>query len=54
MYDIMSLVKHNNIFKNETKELPNFSFNNDVAYHFDATKFGLWLKNNLARALKEI
>lgn len=46
MYDIMSLVKHNTIFKNENKELPNFSFDNDVAYHFDATKFGLWLKNN--------
>jgi len=46
MYDTMSLVKHNTIFKNETKELPNFNFDWYVAYHFDATKFGLWLKNN--------
>jgi len=26
--------------------LPNFNFDKDTAYHFDATKFGLWLKNN--------
>jgi len=25
----------------------NFNFNNDTAYHFDAQKFGEWLKNNI-------
>ena len=46
MYDAMALVRNNTIFKNENNELPNFNFDKDVAYHFDATKFGLWLKNN--------
>ena len=46
-YSQMGLVHHNRIFKNENNELPVFNFNRDVAYHFDATKFGLWLKDHL-------
>ena len=46
VYDQMALVNNNTIFRNEQKELPNFSFKRDVAYHFDATKFGLWLKEH--------
>ena len=45
-YPNMALVNHNVLFKNEDKEIPEFDFQNHVAYHFDATKFGLWLKNN--------
>jgi hypothetical protein len=44
-YPQMSLVNENKLFKNENNELPNFNFNRDTAYHFDATKFGNWLKD---------
>ena len=40
----MALVNNNVIFKNEKDELPNFNFKYHVAYHFDASKFGEWLK----------
>ena len=54
MYDQMSLVNNNTIFKNEKSELPSFNFKADTAYHFDATKFGLWLKEHycLPRGVK--
>ena len=42
----MSLVNNNRIFKNKNNELINFDFKNDTAYHFDAIKFGIWLKDN--------
>ncbi len=56
LYDQMSLVNNNTIFKNENNELPTFNFKRDVAYHFDATKFGLWLKDHfcLPRGVKYI
>ena len=41
----MSLVNNNRIFKNKNNELINFDFKNDTAYHFDAIKFGIWLKD---------
>jgi len=44
LYPQMALVNKNKCFYNENNELP-FNFKTDVAYHFDATKFGLWLKN---------
>jgi len=36
--------------------LPNYSFKTDVAYHFDATKLGLWLKDNycIPRGVKHV
>jgi len=40
----MALVNNNVLFKNENQEIPCFNFKNDVAYHFDASKFGEWLK----------
>ena len=40
----MAMVRHNVMFKNENNELPDFLFKDDVAYHFDASKFGEWLK----------
>jgi tryptophan halogenase len=46
MFPNMALVNTNKITKNELFEIPGFSFFRDTAYHFDATKFGLWLKDN--------
>ncbi len=46
LYQNMAMVNNNTLFKNEKKELEHFDFKYHVAYHFDATKFGLWLKNN--------
>ena len=40
----MALVNNNVLFKNEDQELPFFNFKKDMAYHFDASKFGEWLK----------
>jgi hypothetical protein len=45
----MALVNNNVLFKNENKELDLFDFKYDVAYHFDATKFGLWLKDHYCK-----
>jgi flavin-dependent dehydrogenase len=49
IYQNMALVNNNVLFKNENKELEHFNFKYDVAYHFDATKFGLWLKNQYCK-----
>ena len=46
MFPIMSLVNNNKLFYNENQELPEFNFAKDTAYHFDAVKFGAWLKDN--------
>lgn len=45
LYQNMALVNNNVMFKNEDKELEYFNFKQHTAYHFDATKFGLWLKD---------
>ena len=49
LYQNMALVNNNVLFKNENNELDQFSFKHHVAYHFDATKFGLWLKENYCK-----
>ena len=46
MYSVMALVDANKI---TTKSLPNWSFKKDAAYHFDATKFGNWLKKEFKK-----
>jgi len=43
-FPALTLAEQNKISFNKTTRLDNFNFNRDVAYHFDATKFGLWLK----------
>ena len=48
-YVNMALVNNNVLFKNENKELPYFDFQNDTAYHFDAAKFGLWLREKYCK-----
>jgi len=45
-FPALTLAENNKINLNQFGTLNNFSFKRDVAYHFDATKFALWLKNN--------
>jgi hypothetical protein len=45
-FPALTLAEQNKLSWNESGKLCNFRFKKDVAYHFDATKFGLWLKNN--------
>ena len=55
-YPQMALVKQNKLFKNEDNRLNNFNFTKDTAYHFDATKFGLYLRDHycIPRGVKHI
>lgn len=46
LFPSYSLFTKNKISENRFNEFDNFSFNRDVAYHFDAVKFGQFLKNN--------
>jgi len=50
-YSNMALVNNNTLTKNENNQLPGFDFKKDVAYHFDAIKFGKWLKEKLFKKL---
>jgi tryptophan halogenase len=49
LFQNMALVNNNVLFKNKNKELDNFDFQQHTAYHFDATKFGLWLKDHYCK-----
>jgi tryptophan halogenase len=44
-FPVLTLAEENKISWNENGSLSNFDFNKSVAYHFDAVKFGQWLKN---------
>ena len=46
LFPQMALVDNNTMSSNEDGKLPGFDFRQDVAYQFDATKFGLWLKEH--------
>ena len=46
IFSASSLFENNKYSLNETGEFDNFDPNDDVAYHFDAAKFGEWLKVN--------
>jgi hypothetical protein len=48
LFPQMALVNQNKIFYNKDNSLPYFNFYTDTAFHFDATKFGLWLRDNFA------
>ncbi len=54
-YPQMALVNNKKLFDNEKNEIP-FNFRENTAYHFDATKFGLFLKERycLPRGVKHI
>ena len=41
----MALVNNNKLSYNERGVLDNFNLFSDAALHFDATKFGLWLRD---------
>ena len=45
-FPALSLANKNKISLNKNGIFKNFNFNQNVAYHFDAIKFGQWLKNN--------
>jgi hypothetical protein len=47
-YSCMPFIYDNKIYNNEDGQLPNFSFNTDVAYHVDATAFGQVLRTKVA------
>ena len=55
MYPQMALVNENKLFDNNNNEIP-FDFKRDTAYHFDATKFGLFLRDKycLPKGVKHI
>lgn len=56
MYPNMALVNENKIDKNLDGSIPGFIFGKDTAYHFDATKFAAWLRDNysIPRGVKHI
>ena len=45
-YPQMALVDENKCFFNENNKIP-FQFHKHTAFQFDATKFGLWLRDNV-------
>jgi tryptophan halogenase len=56
MYPNMALVRANKIDKNMDGKLPQFIFDRDTAYHFDAGLFASWLRDRYAipRGVKHI
>lgn len=49
LFPQMPLVHQNKITKNQNNELPLWNYDRDVAYHFDATKFSLWLRDQYCK-----
>ena len=45
MFSNMALVNQNKMSKDDHGKLPGYIFDRDAAYHFDATKFGAWLRD---------
>jgi tryptophan halogenase len=43
------LADENKIIDNIDQSIPNFKFKYDTAYHFDSTKFGLYLRDNICK-----
>jgi len=50
-YSQMALVNANKILTNST-DLDNFNFYNDTAFHFDAAKLGIWLRDQYCKSKK--
>lgn len=48
-YPQMPLIHDNKISSNSNNEIPLFNFQNDAAYHMDATLFGEYLKENYCK-----
>ena len=47
MFSVMALVNEDKFDKNIDNKLSNFKYGKNTSYHFDATKFGQWLKDNI-------
>lgn len=47
-FPAVTLSEKNKIIDNNNGELPGWFFDRDVAYHFDAAKFGAWLRDGYA------
>lgn len=45
----MALVNNNSISETNCFKDTHYSFKNDTAYHFDAIKFGIWLRENYCK-----
>ena len=56
LFPVAALMKHNKMNENRDGKLDNFNFDRDKAYHFDAAKFGLWLRERycLPRGVRHI
>ena len=50
-FPVMALVNNNKVHK---EDLDDFLFKRDTAFHFDATKFATWLKNNICQNINHI
>jgi len=50
----VTMVDQNKITRNIYGEVPGFNFDNDTAYHMDATLFGLFLKKNFCGSITHI
>lgn len=46
-YSVMPLIYNSKVYDNEDGQLPGFSFDQDVAYHMDATAFGIFLRDKI-------
>lgn len=55
-WSTMPLIENNKFSKNESGEFDNYFPETNVVYHFDATKFGAWLRDrySLPRGVKHI
>lgn len=47
-FPAVTMSENNKICSNENNEFPEWDFSRDVAYHFDAAKFGAWLRDNFS------
>ena len=48
-FPAMALVNQNKIIENKNNEFPGWNFDRDTAYHFDAAKFGAWLRDEYSK-----
>jgi tryptophan halogenase len=55
-YPAMPLIENNKLFKNEDNSLDGFIFEHSSAFHFDAVKFGIYLRDKycVPRGVKHI
>jgi flavin-dependent dehydrogenase len=49
LFPASALFNNNKYSENQYGEFDNFDPNNDIAYHFDATKFAIWLRDTYCK-----